>query len=72
MLELGAIGPRFMSQGHQEESAFEIPVVVGRDIRDEVRGLIEAHEAIADREGGHLCIVGGVGVSIAPLRRRIA
>jgi len=40
--------------------SLEVTVMVRRDVRDEVSGLIRADEALADAEGRHVAIVGAM------------
>jgi len=53
VLKLGAIGARVTRQGHEVKGSLEGAIMVGGDIRNEVRGSSGSHEACADLEITH-------------------
>ena len=55
MLELRAVGPGLLGEGHQIASPIEITIVIGRYVSDEVRGLTFSNPRRTDWES-HLCL----------------
>ena len=69
VLELGAVGTGISGESHQCQGTVQIAIVIGRDVGDEVGGLIGTDESIAQLERGHTCLrtqVAGNGTEPAP------